>query len=76
MCGDFLPTISNHLSRCVSVIMMPTMWVTGSVSITAKVKWGSSNVIGSGDRGGRAIHSMSSRAVEDRDGLPASVALI
>lgn len=67
--------ISNHLCRCVSVMMMPTMWVTGSVSMTAKVKWGSSNAMGSAEGGGGAIHSMSSRAVEERGGLPWSVAL-
>ena len=68
--------ISNHLSWCVSVMMMPTMCVTLSFSMTAKVKWGSSNVIGSADGGGRAIHSMSSRDVDEREGRPSSVALI
>lgn len=71
-----VPVISNHFWRCVSVMMIPTIWVTGSVSMTAKVKCGSSNVIGSAEGGGRAIHSMSSLAVDERDGLPWSVALI
>lgn len=77
VCVHFLsPVISNHHCRCVSVMMMPTMWVTGSVSRMAKVKWGSSNVIGSAEGGGRVIHSMSSLDVDEREGLPWSVALI
>ena len=70
------PTMSNHSSgRCVSVMMMPTMWVTGSVSMTAKVKWGSSNTMGSEEGDGWRTHSMSSRAVDELGGLPWSVAL-
>lgn len=73
----YSPVMSNHSRcRCDSIMMTPTMLVTGSVSKTAKVKCGSSNVMGSVEGCGMAIHSMSSRVVEERGGLPPSVALI
>ena len=50
--------------------------MTKSVSMTAKVKCGSLKDKISELGAGRVTHSMSRRAVEDRGGLPWSVAFI
>lgn len=57
------------------MLITPTMWFTGSVSMTAKLKWGSSNARGSEEGPGRTTQLMWSRTWEESGGLPPSVAL-
>lgn len=72
-----LPMMSNQRGMPGgSTDITPIMWATGSLSITVKVKNGSSNEIGSRDGLGLGIHSMWSRVVDDFWGRPLSTALI
>lgn len=59
-----------------STDITPIMWATGSLSMTVKVKNGSSKETGSRDGLGLEIHSMWSRVVDDFWGRPLSTALI
>lgn len=61
-----------------SVATTPTMWATGSLSITEKVKGDSSNCSGAASAAttGLGIHSICKRQVEDFWGRPLSTALI
>lgn len=74
-----LPVISNHTGTSDdSVATTPTMWATGSLSMTEKVKGDSSNRKGAASAGtsGLGIHSMCRRQVDDFWGRPLSTALI
>lgn len=71
--------ISNHTGTSeASVATTPTMWATGSLSMTEKTKGDSSNcrAAASGGSSGLGIHSMCSRQEEDFWGRPLSTALI
>lgn len=62
------PVISNQTGTSEdSVAMTPTMWATGSLSMTEKLKGASSKSSGaaSGGSSGLGIHSMCRRQVED-----------
>lgn len=66
--GEALPVISNHTGTSeASVAMTPTMWATGSLSMTEKLKGDSSKSSGAASVGssGFGIHSMCRRHVED-----------
>lgn len=53
------PVILNHTwLGPISMLITPTMWFTGSVSMTAKLKWGSSKASGSEEGPGRATQLM------------------
>lgn len=77
--SEALPVISNHTWTSEdSVAMTPTMWATGSLSMTEKLMGVSSKSSGatSGGSSGLGIHSMCRRQVEDFWGRPLSTALI
>lgn len=72
-----LPVMSNQTGvSAFSMAITPTMWETGSLSMTLKEYALSSKASGAALGSGFGIHSMCSRQVDDFWGRPLSTALI